>query len=356
MMTRKLSPKLAARMTAKARGMTLVELMVGLAIGLFLVAVMSSIYVGSKGTFLAQESTSRMQENGRFAMDTMANDLRMSGFRGCLGQVRSTQFTNTLNTPTAVLYDYAQPAWGSHHTGGGWSPALTAPLSGLAMSTNGDVLVLRRPNGSGWALTAEMLNASAAMTVTATATLKKGDLLMVADCGGAAVLQATNDTPGLSGSVEHLVGVAGVSPGVSGTNLGRTFLQDALIWRVQTVAYYLAPSLRRTGQTALWSYTAPAYDGAANSNELVTGVERMAVSYGVDTDGDFAADRFRSADLVADWTQVVSARVELLLVGSEDQVASSVQPVVFNGLTITPTDRRLRTVMSLAASLRNTVP
>ena len=343
-------------MTLKQRGMTLVELMIGVVIGLFLVAVMSSIYVGSKGTFLAQESTSRLQENGRFAMDTIANDLRMSGFRGCLGQVRSTQFTNTLNTPTSVLYDYSQPAWGSHHTGASWSPALTAPLSGLAMSTNGDVLVLRRPNGGGWALTAEMANASGAMTITATSTFKKGDLLMVADCGGAAMLQATNDTPGLSGSVEHVVGVAGVSPGVSSTDLGRTFLQDALIWRVQTVAYYLAPSLRRPGQTALWSYTSPTYDGAANSTELVTGVERMAVSYGVDTDADFSADRFRTADLVADWTQVVSARVELLLVGSEDQVASKIQPVVFDGQTITPTDRRLRTVMSLAASLRNTVP
>ncbi len=351
-----LTPMPTRVLTTKRHGMTLVELMVGVVIGLFLVAVMSSIYVGSKGTFLAQESTSRLQENGRFAMDTLAADLRMSGFRGCLGQVRATQFTNTLNTPTAVLYDFAQPAWGSHYGGGAWSPALTAPLSGLAMSTDGDVLVLRRPNGGGWALTAEMANANAAMTVTATASLKKGDLLMLADCGGGAVLQATNDTPGLSGSVEHLVGVGGVTPGVSGTNLGRTFLQDALVWRMQTVAYYLGPSLRRPGQTALWSYTSPAYDGAANANELVTGVERMAVSYGVDTNGDFAADRFRSADLVADWTQVVSARVELLLVGSEDQVTSSMQPVVFNGQTITPTDRRLRTVMSLAASLRNTVP
>ncbi len=65
------------------RGMTLVELMVGLAIGLFLVAVMSTMYLGSRSTFVAQESGARLQENGRFAMDTIANDLRMSGFRGC---------------------------------------------------------------------------------------------------------------------------------------------------------------------------------------------------------------------------------------------------------------------------------
>ncbi len=341
---------------SSARGFTLVELMVGVAIGLFLVAVMSTIFVGSKGTFQSQESTSRLQENGRFAMDTIANDLRMSGFRGCLGQVRDTLFTNTLNTPGAVMNDYSQPTWGSHHTGGAWSPALTAPLSGLALNTNGDILVIRRPNGNGWSLTAEMADANGTLALTATDRFKQGDVLMVADCGGAAVLQATNATPGLSGLIQHAVGAAGISPGVSSTHLGRAFLQDALIWRVQSVAYYLAASVRRPGQVALWSLTSPSYDAAAAQVELVTGVERMAVSYGVDSNADFAADRFRSADQVTDWTQVVNARVELLLVGAEGSVTSAAQPIVFDGQTLTPTDRRLRTVMSLAASLRNTVP
>jgi type IV pilus assembly protein PilW len=139
-------------------------------------------------------------------------------------------------------------------------------------------------------------------------------------------------------------------------NLGRIFAHDALVWRMQTVIYYLANSVRRPGQVSLWSYTSPTYDGAAQSAELVTGVERMAVTFGVDTDGDFSVDRFQSADAVADWTQVLSARVELLLSGSDDNTATAAQPYVFDGQTVTPNDRRLRTVMSLAASLRNMVP
>lgn len=336
------------------RGMTLVELMVGVTLGLFLVAVMGAVYLGSKGTFLAQETTSRLQENGRFAMDTIAGDLRIAGFRGCLGQALGTPFTNTLNTPTALLYNFQQPTWGSHYTGGGWSPALVAPVIGLAPAGAGDVLVIRRPSGGGWALTAEMADGSAALTVSATANITQGDLLMVADCGGAAVFQATNATPGALGTIEHVSG-AGVTPGVASSNLGRAFLQDAPVWRMQTVVYYLADSARRPGQMALWSHTEPVYDGGAQTVELVTGVERMAVTFGIDTDGDSAADRFRSADLVADWTQVVSAHVELLLAGN-DAVTSAPQPYVFNGVTTTPTDRKLRTVMSLTASLRNTVP
>jgi type IV pilus assembly protein PilW len=334
------------------RGMTLVELMVGIAVGLFLVAVMGTVYVGSKTTFLVQEATSRLQENGRFAMDTLSQDLRMSGFRGCQA---SSGLTNALNTPTALLYNFAEPIWGARHTGGGWSPALPAPLSGLGARSEGDVLLVRRPFGSGWALVAAMPDASAALTVTPTTQILQGDLLMVADCAAAAVLQATNAAPGPSGTVLHQSSAAGITPGVAKDSLGRAFANDALVWRMQTLAYYLADSQRRPGERALWVYRHPAY-GAAQQTELVTGVQALGVVYGLDTDGDFAADRFASADQVANWAQVVNARIELLLVGSRDAASTQPQTYTFNGSTVTPTDRRLRTVMSMLVSLRNAVP
>jgi type IV pilus assembly protein PilW len=335
-----------------AAGMSLVELMVGLAMGLFVVAVMSAVYLGSRSTFVAQESGSRLQENGRFVMDTMASDLRMSGFRGCLG---AEPVDNTLNTPSALLYNFAEPIWGSHFTGAAWSPALSTPATTLGALPAGDLLVVRRPSGLGWSLIAEMSSTSAALTITPTAGFSLGDVLVVADCAGAAVLQATNAAPGAAGSIEHTTG-GGVVPGVARNTLSRVYANDARIWRMQTLIYYLAASARRSGEVALWVYANPAYDGAAQTSELVTGVERMALTYGVDTNGDFAADRFQSADAVANWGQVVSARIELLLVGGSDARATVVQPYVFDGQTVTPADQRQRSVMSMLVSLRNAVP
>jgi type IV pilus assembly protein PilW len=143
---------------------------------------------------------------------------------------------------------------------------------------------------------------------------------------------------------------------VARNTLGRAFANDARVWRMQTVIYYLAASARRSGEVALWVSTHPTYDGSAERSELVTGVERMALTYGVDTDGDFSADRFLRADQVANWAQVIGARVELLLVGGSDTQATMVQPYVFAGQTVTPTDRKQRTVMSMLVSLRNAVP
>jgi len=333
--------------------MSLVELMVGIAIGLFVVAVMGVVYVGSKTTFVAQESGSRLQENGRFVMDTIANDLRMSGFRGCLG---AAPLDNALNSPSALLYNFVEPIWGSHASGSGWSPALPTPADGLAALPAGDVLVVRRPTGLGWALIGEMASTADALTITPTTGFTQGDLLVVADCAGGSALQATNATPGADGRIAHVAGAGGVSPGVSRNTLGRVFSNDARVWRMQTLIYYLAASARRSGETALWVYVSPAYDGAARSSELVTGVERMALTFGVDTDGDFAADRFQSADQVSSWSQVVAARIELVLVGNSDTRTTVIQPYAFGGQTVTPTDQRQRSVMSMLVSLRNAVP
>lgn len=345
-----------AGVRAAARGMTLVELMVGVVLSLFMVAVMGSIYVGSKSTFLVQESTSRLQENGRFAMETLAQDARMSGFRGCQGGgSQPNEVTNTLNGPTALMVNFAEPVWGSRHGGTAWSPALPAPLSGLGARPEGDVLVLRRPLGSGWSLVAPMADASAALTITPTAQIQQGDWLMVADCAAAAVLQATNAAPGTSGSIQHLSSAVGLSPGVAQDSLGRAYANDAQVWRMQTLAYYLADSARRSGERALWVYRQPSY-GAAQQTELVTGVQAMAVLYGLDTDDDQAADRLATASQVTNWQQVVNLRIELLLVGASDSRATKPQPYTFNGTTTTPTDSRLRTVMSVLVSLRNAVP
>ena len=48
--------------------------------------------------------------------------------------------------------------------------------------------------------------------------------------------------------------------------------------------------------------------------------------------------------------------VSMVLVGAGDSPSTTPQPYVFAGETITPADKKLRTVVSTLVSLRNTVP
>jgi type IV pilus assembly protein PilW len=49
----------------------------------------------------------------------------------------------------------------------------------------------------------------------------------------------------------------------------------------------------------------------------------------------------------------MTARTELLMASTEDNITSSHQPYTFAGTTTTPTDRRLRTVVSTVVQVRN---
>lgn len=62
----------------KQTGLSLIELMVALAIGSFLVIGAVQIYNQSRQAFVINESIARVQETAQFAMDTIEADLRMA--------------------------------------------------------------------------------------------------------------------------------------------------------------------------------------------------------------------------------------------------------------------------------------
>ena len=61
-------------------GLTLVELMVSLTLGLLLLAVIGTIYLGSSQTYRAQEANARILENGLYALEVIGHSLRRGGY------------------------------------------------------------------------------------------------------------------------------------------------------------------------------------------------------------------------------------------------------------------------------------
>ena len=65
----------------RQRGMSLVEMMVAMAIGLVLTVVIANLFVGTKQTYRTQDDLSRMQENLRFAFHVVGRTVRQTGYR-----------------------------------------------------------------------------------------------------------------------------------------------------------------------------------------------------------------------------------------------------------------------------------
>ncbi len=77
-------PPLCSPFTGRraAAGMTLVELMVALAIGVFLMIGAVTVFMQGRSSFRVTESVSRLQENARFALDVLEPDIRMAYYFG----------------------------------------------------------------------------------------------------------------------------------------------------------------------------------------------------------------------------------------------------------------------------------
>lgn len=86
----------------KQRGMTLVELLVALAIGSFLMVGAVQVYNQSRQAFVINESIARVQETAQFAMDTVESDLRMASNWGMHSRGRSIEGRAQLGAPNPL--------------------------------------------------------------------------------------------------------------------------------------------------------------------------------------------------------------------------------------------------------------
>lgn len=67
------------------RGITLIELLVALAVGSFLILGSINLVTHARTTFAANEAVARLQENARFALDVLESDLLLAGYAGPVG-------------------------------------------------------------------------------------------------------------------------------------------------------------------------------------------------------------------------------------------------------------------------------
>jgi type IV pilus assembly protein PilW len=344
----------------KQKGVSLVELMVAITIGLILMAGVLSIFLSSKITYFSNEKMARIQENGRVALNLISHDVRASGYSGC---ARAVPFTSSLNTPTSLLWNYAIPLQGSENVAGTLTPALGITLTPAPIA-NSDVIVARTMRRDSMAMRVETsmatLTSDPAVLTSMAVPAAPGQVMMITDCNATAVFQVTGWTnAGATSTIQHAaVGASGGNPGNSTANIDYLFTAGSRVASLQTVIYYVGTD-PATNEPALYRQTgAPAVGNQAQL--LVEGVEALQVSYGRDTTGDRLADDYVSADAITNWDNILSVNYALLIrseqAGTDTltktyNLLNAAAPI--NGKSLTFTDRRSRLVFTTTIALRN---
>lgn len=333
---------------SKQLGISLVEILVALVISLFLLGGIVQVYTANKSSYAFTDAVGRVQENARFAMDTITQDLRMAGFFGCTAYdpADTENITNNLDPDGTDydpnLHDYAGLGVlaGTDNDGVNGSDSITV---------RGAKPVQFNVQPPFNVTTSDDIN----VTIDLQGKLQNEDIVMISNCIGADIFQITADpvTAGTITTIEHAIGGEpgniNTDPGCADPTklcLSRTYGNDASLFEVQTVTYDI-----RTvdGEPTLFR------SEFNDAEELVEGVEQMQLLYGVDTTNDGFANQYVVFSNGLSVNDVISVRLMLLLRSDVGANVGGEQTVAFNGQNLTFNDNRLRQVFTTTIALRN---
>jgi type IV pilus assembly protein PilW len=328
------------------RGLSLVELMVALAIGMVIVAGALTVQQRCSAALRTLETVARLQEVARLALDVLETDVRMANYWG-------------LNNHAEYVVNRGQPA-----------AALPAPFS----ATQGARIDLCGGNGSHWAIRLDEYldgsNDSYGLTCAAVGTASHAsDTLVVRRAVDVATstlaanrihLQTTRTTGAL------FVATSGCTSPRNAACLPPAFDPAASQTRELVVhAYYvsmggsLRPDLPALRRKSFGNVNAAAASDAISDEELAPGVEDLQVRLGIDTSRDGNVDEYVDPGAVPAGAAVVSATL-WLRVRSEEREPGHVDRTAYRYGSMTadwvPNDEYRRIVVAKTVQVRNARP
>ncbi|WP_025108792.1 PilW family protein [Pseudomonas sp. H1h] len=89
------------------RGFGLIEMLIALALGLIVVLGVVQTFLAAKNTYVSQNTAAAMQEDARFVLSKMIQELRMVGMFGCLGTITDASSAGDFNAAqiTPISWD-----------------------------------------------------------------------------------------------------------------------------------------------------------------------------------------------------------------------------------------------------------
>ena len=364
-------------MRRRSTGASLVELMIAMALGLLVGAGIVTVFASTSDSRRAQEQLARLQEEGRFAITQIKNDLAMAGAQYCTGTggaARASEagiYLDELRTPTiyasdpgalmSALSDVTTP-WG-----GAYPPAPREPYSfpsfltmrgydcTASTCTPVEPSNKRNPNGFGIpvmgkainsrvvgasVLTVRYLNPSGGWIITQDGGAKGGTLVNHAD-GSVSIRMSPlpsevtlkdmeKDKPLLmladcsSAQIFAVTGMGSKEPASTGNNFAQPHVFQhmaapklfSVSRDVRTVTYFLKVVDNGDGMGHTTGALMRRVNGEA-SQEIARGVERLDFRYGVQqSDG---AVRYYAAEQVDNSTRADCPVVPLPIHGSNDR-------------------------------------
>lgn len=263
-----------------SKGFSLIELMVSMAIGLFLMAGVFTVYLNTRDSQRMLEDQVAMLDNARFAMETIGYDLRHAGLWGRLNEPGNVDAA----LAAGLVANECAP---------GWSTTATVPVMGFDGSS--PYVGTCTPNY--WAG-----NPAAPAT----------DVIEMRYTHGAALAALQPNMLYMNGDVNQSVYFVGAaSPSVSAS------AQD---FQAVANAYYISNFTDDVADGIPALHRVSVEPGPVVVDQvLLSGVVNLQVQFGIDTDNDGAVNTYVDPGPAVEWNKVRSAQVWIVVQSTDNQ-------------------------------------
>ncbi len=291
-------------MSKQQPGYTLIELLISLFLGSILILGFGSLFVQTQKSAVIQRSLSYMMEDGRYLLEVMGRELRR---------------TNSLRSKMSISGN-AQIVFVQENN------VLDSKLLGSQIDFNsGDYI---RGTSNTVALRYQLID-------------KKE--LAIPDPNSPNSLNSPNSI-----CERNLLLMNGEDP--ASTHVVTLYFYVALDSANIPVLYCNAKRVNFSG--------APITPVISSAEPLISNVQQLLISYGIDTDADNSPNYFISgADISTisstEWQQVRAVKLSVVLRSDADNLATTPINYTVNGVTNTATDKRLYRVFSTTIAFRN---
>jgi len=315
-------------------GFGIVELMIALAIGAFLVAGTLSIYLKARDVRAALDTSARLQEVARYALAIIEADVRMAGYWGLTNRGEAITANASLSFPAKC----GGTAWitqALRHVDGTNNAYLALPdcaAGGGGARPGSDVLVLRRASAERISPQRPIVNAADRDRVLVITSHTEGQIFVPADIANRVPAgYATSDIAGEPPQADTRALLVNAYYVSNGSSLSPDY-----------------PALRRKTLVA---------GPNISDQEVIAGVEDLQFQVGLDTNGDQDADLFENPGSIPPGARPVSVRVWLRVRAEERDPSLGSQAI--EACADRPpgiaTDSHRRLVVSRTIRLRNAV-
>lgn len=254
-------------------GFTILEIFIALAIGAVLMAGVLSVFIGVRTTAEETSSIGELQENGRFALSVLSDDLLRQGFWGDIpGTLSADVLQSSPNAPVGIECRGAGsnngtfPTSATGHFRELWGATVTGSLTMTCTSTN------RAKVGS------DLLQIKRAVTFPQPQNAD-GTLVSTLDSDRYYLYANSNDGVIFRGNLA----VANIPT-----------VENGRYWEYQHHVYFVEE--QKQGSAVVPVLIQGRLTTGMQFEPLVEGIERIHYKFGVDTDGDGVVNAFISAN------------------------------------------------------------